>query len=322
MPTITSIIPAGPVNVTNSLTFIVPAGYTGPVVTCTGIGWPTPSIEWFSNSQNITGEVPTENTNRTDSAFVTATLTWQDGFADSDVGEYTCMVQANDIAARDMISVTLDLSVNAPPVTEPLNCSVNSHIALFQIRVLDANCMEWEPDTEQSIISSFEDTLQSVVSTRCDSCLEGLAIDSLDCSSQVEGAAVLRGTVNSDESSSTEDIFCALYSWQQSGPLVLFDDQLRLVDESCSARLESPVDTECSIPLNPTNDLTLIIAVGAAAGGFVLLVFLVFIVVCVCLCRLKKKRDKMNMEVYISGIPRTNYDRYVTLTSSTICGSS
>ena len=309
MPTITSIIPAGPVNVTNSLTFTVPAGYTGPVLTCTAIGWPTPSIQWLPISRNITAEVLTENTSRTDSAFVTATLAWQNGFADSDVGEFTCVVQTNDTADRDIISVTLDLSINSPLPTEPLNCSVNSHIALFQIRVLGTNCMEWEPDTERSIIGSFEDTLQSVVSTQCESCLQGLSIDRVDCSSQVAGAAVFRGTVNTDESSTTEEIFCALYSWQQSGPLVLFNNQLQLVDESCSARLESPVDTECSIPLTPPNDLTLIIAVGTAAGGLILLMFLVFIIVCVCLCRLKKRRDKRNMEVYISGIPRTNYDR-------------
>lgn len=252
-------------------------------------------------------QIISNSTSRENSAFVSATLIWQDEFMDSDAGQYSCFVQGNDTVATAIADITLESSPNSSLNSQPLNCSVNSPVAFFQIRVLDTNCQEWDSDIKQQISRRFMDIILSVVAAECELCLivSSDLIINTECSSQVERATVFRGTINTDESSTTEDIFCALYSWQQSGPFVLVNNSLHLVDQSCSAILESPADPECAAPPNSFN--VLIISVGAVIGFVVLSIVVILIIMCACIYRMKMKQSKM--EIYISAEPRSVYDR-------------
>lgn len=307
-PTITSIFPSAPVNLTSSFTFTAPIGYNGPIITCSAIGWPTPTIEWLLRGENLIGPIFSDSTRRANSAFVSATLISQDEFNDTNTGDYSCILRANDTDSTDSRDITLKSSSNSPLTSNPLNCSVSSPVAFFQVRVLGTDCLNWDLVMKQLIAKRFKDTILSVVSAECKSCLvasDHVITNTPECSSQVHGAAVFRGMITTDNRDTTKDIFCALYSWQQNGPLVLVDNEFHLVDQSCSAKLESPAELECSAQFNSFS--IIIISAGVAIGFLVLLILAILIVVCVCIYRMKKNRSKI--EIYISEEPRSVYDR-------------
>lgn len=282
-------------------------GYTGPAITCTAIGWPTPTVQWLASSGSLTNRTISKFTSAQN--FVSATLVWETGFVESDAGGYMCTLQDNDTTLVDSRNIVLQASLTPTPIT---NCSLNVRTTYFRIRVLDTDCVSWNTGSKQLIISQFQDTVQSVVSAECNFCLNelsGLTINTLQCSRQVSGAAVFRGRISTEETREAEDMFCVLYNWQQNGAYVLVNNSYHLVDSSCSVRLESLAEPECSAANSSPNSNIVIIGAVAAIGAVLLFTTIIIILVCVYMCRMRKKRG--SVEVYLSNEPRTvtDYDR-------------
>lgn len=183
--------------------------------------------------------------------------------------------------------ITLQTSGDTPTTPAPqVPCSVSTHEAYFQIRVLDTDCLIWSDDLKQHIATSFMDELMNVITAECRDCMiPPNAVEITEgptCSNQLSRGAVFRGMITTDTVTQTEDAFCALSLWQQNGPLVVINNHFLLVDRGCSIGLESPTGTECLAPPITTSSKTLPIIIGAAAGGVLLLVSSLIFLVCCC----------------------------------------
>ena len=97
-PTFVTLTPHPSITRSSSSTFVVPLGYSGTVVTCLGLGLPTPTIQWRQDGQNLgsDGDVQSELSQTEDSPLVEARLRWNRGFADSDEGAYECIVRGSE----------------------------------------------------------------------------------------------------------------------------------------------------------------------------------------------------------------------------------
>ena len=285
-PTITSIFPRSPVNTStaSSSTYIVPLGYSGTVITCAAYGWPTPSIEWQRNGASLPGL--SDSDTESNSAFVSARLRWTNEFQEADAGTYTCVARANDTNSVQTKVVTLKAGVGVSPTIVPEVCSTESRDVFFELRVLDSDCHTWGDGLSQHIAGNFLNDVMNAVTAECRDCVVSaenvVLLSSPTCSEEVMRAAVFRGMITTESRGQTEDIFCALKSWQESSPLVLINGDLLLVDQGCSVELESLESRECSN--TPIISMQLLpIVIGAAAGGMTLLLVVVM-VTCVCCC--------------------------------------
>jgi len=281
-PVVTSIFATWPVQTTSTSSFSVPSGYTGNILTCSGFGWPPPQIEWV-----VAGEMPTDTTpNMEQVPFVSARLALTQ-FAEGDVGNYSCIVRAQDGSGRSHVE-TVALMLNSNPVTSDRpapECVVNSASMQFQLRVLEADCDNLiNSQNTQVIAGDIQNELLNVISTECSTCFSISVTPS--CSKAVPGAILFSGTISTGSSQSTESVFCTLDSWIQSRPLMRVSNALYSVDDSCVLASGSS-STECVLPLTTTgasNDVvistTILIAICAGAGG--LLFILVSIIVIGC----------------------------------------
>jgi hypothetical protein len=229
-PTIISIIPTYPVTSSDTPSALnVPLGYKGTVVTCSALGWPTPTISWVSDVGNLAGTRIVSDPLQNGSAFVSVSLSWRDKFRESDVGNYTCMVEASDssVISSQKVSLfsimkiihTTELPTSQAPHACPM---INSSKVEFQMQVvLNVDCQMWTEEQKADIVSNFTRELMNIVSTACQNCMDTTediqVIDGPTCSKQVERAAIFRGTISTESLSRTRDIFCALNQWQQSG---------------------------------------------------------------------------------------------------------
>jgi hypothetical protein len=259
---------------------MVPLGYAGTVVTCAALGWPTPTIGWVRNVGNLSNtRMVSDPAQAPNSAYVSARLRWLDGFSESDAGNYTCVVRASDTGVVSSEEVSLAICTEPPPTATPMTCSMSSQEAYFQVRVLDTDCQMWGEDLKTDIARDFMRVAVNTVSAACQDCVitsEDIQVNDVPtCSEQVERAAIFRGTVSTESPSRTQDIFCALSRWQQSGPQVRIGVDFHLVDRGCSIELRSLETMECITGPTETSSFTLIaIVTGSTVGGLLLLLLL------------------------------------------------
>ena len=245
-------------------TLMIPLGYTGTVVTCTALGWPTPAIGWVKSIGNFTKHrMASDSTQDTNFAFVSARLKWLDGFQESDAGDYTCVVQASDTNA--ISSEVLTLSTTTPASTSVM-CPLGSQEANFQVRVLYTDCLTWGENQKMDIARVFVSEVVNIVNAACDNVtVRNIVVASPPtCSQQVMRAAIFRGTISTESASRTQEIFCVLSLWKQSGPLVRINSNFHLVDEGCTLGLRSLDDVECVLGLSGSSSFPLVPVVAAA----------------------------------------------------------
>ena len=316
-PKISSLFPHFPVTSPSPSVYTVPLGYAGTIVNCAAYGWPTPTIEWFRGSQSLPsseegGRVFFDAVQREGSAYVSARLRSGEDFEETDAGTYSCVVRANDTGIITSKDVILEYTSAAPPtqVTPTPTCSVDSREVLFELRMLDTDCDFWSEDLKQLIARDFMEEIVNAVGAECPECEVGLADLSLlsgpACSDQVIRAAVFRGMVSTDDRGRTEEIFCALSRWQGTRPLVLINNNFRVVDGNCSLELDSLESGECRGGGGALGSIGLPVVVGAAAGGAVVLVGVAVAVLCCCCVCGKHKRKNKELGL---GNRNSNYDR-------------
>jgi hypothetical protein len=145
----------------------------------------------------------------------------------------------------------------------------------------------------QSVIPIFQRSLRGILSVLCRKCSIDLAnfiVIDATCSSEKQGAVVFRGSIF--QSTHSIDIFCALSEWHRSGPRVLVNNRLHVVDRNCALRTTLGA-TECdNVSFNGDNEFssenpvasklnTDVITGSASAAvvaGFILILFIVFLV--------------------------------------------
>ena len=259
---------------------MVPQGYSGNVVTCTALGWPTPTIDWHREGGNLKESVTSVLTRDEGSAYVTTRLRWQDGFQESDSGEYTCEVRASDTDLVSSETISLEISL--------VTCTLNSQTVYFQVRVLDTNCEIWGAELQSHITSNFETELVNIVNAMCQDCdvtSNDIEVTGLDtCGNQVIGGAVFRGMIDTLDRERTQEIFCTLSTWQQTGPLVFVNNDFHLVDKTLSLTNEESTTVAVSL---------LGVYVGVAVGGVVILMIAILCVVLCCLVVVKWKASQL-----------------------------
>jgi hypothetical protein len=200
------------------------------VVTCIALGWPTPTIGWVRNVGDLTDTriISDSAQIHPDPAVVSAKLQWLGGFLESDAGNYTCVVQASDTDASSSKVVSIKLSTETLPTVSRIPCSVSSQDADFQVRVLDTDCQMWGADTAR-------DFIRGVASAECQDCVittQDIQIEDVPTCNEQERTVTVRGTVSTESPSRTQNVFCALNRWQQSGPLIVLDDRIYLIDSN------------------------------------------------------------------------------------------
>ena len=291
-PSIISISANPPAFTSSSSQFIVPLGHSGPVLTCTALAWPNPSIQWLKNGQRLTGHIVSESSITLNQAV--ARLRWTSGFLEPDRGNYTCFVKADGMnSASSTITLEAGTSTTATPSPPQVDCTVRSATVSFQIRVLDTDCSEWGDTLKQHIANTFSDDLMNIISIECQNCSISAAnlqiIDIPRCSQLIDRGAVFRGEITSNEISQTEKIFCALNRWQIHGPLVLINNQTHRVDQTCSLK---STGSECS-STNP-NTVPLNLIIGASIGGGLGLIGLqfLFVLFCCCFCHYANRESR------------------------------
>ena len=243
-----------------------------------------------------------------DSAFVSARLRWTVGFGESDIGNYTCIVRANDTNAIQSKSVSLEQTLPATPTPNPVQCSVLSDVTYFQIRIFDTDCLSWNPDLKEHIRASFLTAVINIIESECSGCevtSDNVGITELPtCSNLVDRAAFFRGSISTTQRGTTEDLFCALNRWQESNAFVQIENTLYLVDSKCSFMSESSNAAECP---NPSFTMQMIfIIVGSVIGAFLLAV-VVMMLVLGCMRYRKATRGKVVMTKN-GTTTRSNYD--------------
>ncbi len=241
-----------------------------------------------------------------DSAFVSARLRWTVGFGESDIGDYTCIVRANDTNAIQSKSVSLEQTLPTTPSLNPVQCSVSSAVTYFQIRVLETECLSWDDAQRNNTARDFLSTIISVLEVECSDCeVTDVKITELPtCSNLVDRAAFFRGSISTTQRGTTEDLFCALNRWQESNAFVQIENTLYLVDSKCSFMSESSNAAECP---NPSFTMQMIfIIVGSVIGAFLLAV-VVMMLVLGCMRYRKATRGKVVMTKN-GTTTRSNYD--------------
>lgn len=273
----------------------MPLGYSGDIVTCSGYGWPPPSIEWVRNGTSL-GRNPTGQ----NQAFVSARLRLAEveGFGQSHVGDYSCILRAGDGTNQTytkVVTLTSSNSFEATP-TEPALCTSKSPQANFQIRVLDTQCDDWEDSLLERIARDFQNEMLNVIITECPNCAATATSVTIlgkpTCSSVLPGAAVFRGSITTGGADTTEDIFCTLDAWYRAGPLLQVNNELHLVDQNCTLALDQSTFAECTVSPITVETLPVYIIAWAAGGGAVLLLVVILCVIVTIFCfhsRAKKK---------------------------------
>ena len=232
--------------ITHEFMYTIPLNYTGSALVCTANGWPAPEVEWQKDGQRLPSSYSIVSEASAMVSTVSARLTWIRKFVSSDAGSYQCIVRKpNTVVPVTLQVVQVIAGAVVPPGTLP-PCSIKEQLVFFQIRVFATECTTWGTWLSSKIASEFRNQLVSIIKTEC-TCLVSKSVLELlgspQCSNKVTGAAVFRGKIETSSQSETEELFCALFSWQQRSPLIQINDQLRVVDDSCSLEASSSHDS-------------------------------------------------------------------------------
>lgn len=243
-PTVFTVFPTPPF-ILKSFALSVPLDYEENILTCLAFGVPLlTSVDWYkiTNHGNRERHLSTVNTHR--SGYSSADLVFPDGFQFSDAGSYVCTATSNERTSAQSSGVTLML-ITSPmflPVT-PVPCFAGTDTVNFQIHILNASCNEWDASLIQQVMFEIQQSLVGVVTARCDECIQGSDAIMLNmepmCNAQ---RTIIRGVISRE----TEDVFCTLNSWHQSGSAVRFRNTLHLIDRTCNFKVESLSSTICS----------------------------------------------------------------------------
>ena len=260
-----------------------------------------------------------DSTSNQNSAFVSARLRWTVGFQESDIGNYTCLVRANDTNAVQSKSVSLELTLLTTPGPNPVQCSVSSPLTYFQTRIFDTECLSWDDVLKEHIRASFLIEIINIIETECPECDFTEYIVEIPelptCSDLIDRATFFRGSISTPQIDITECLFCALNSWQESGPIVQINSRFHRIDLNCSLMARSLTSDEC-LPGGPSPILTtkLIYIIAGAMGGVVLLFLFFFVCLCCCCCCCcccsSGGRGNKDIE-QCSATNQSNYDRWV-----------
>ena len=234
-----------------------------------------------------------------DGGVISARLRWTRGFTSSDVGTYTCLMNWRNETISEMVEIVKSLTDINGTTDVPPTCVIDSVSVTFQLRVLSESCDQWEMSLYEHIQQEFQKDLLRIIEIecRCDVLPEHIVIESLTCSSEMEGAVVFIGKIQTDNVSLTEGVYCALETWQQSGSLVNVNERLHAVDPDCNLQVMSGMSTECSATAStssPDLDLMIIILIVAPVGGVIILAILIvlFVICCLCCCSQRSGRKR------------------------------
>ena len=295
-PVINSIYSTRPVTC-DSFDCSVPLTYVGPVLTCSAFAWPLPEVRW----EREDGTLPTGVVvDYTVASGISAQMRWNEGFSGAHTGRYRCLVTwPTDTSRTISQTFTINEGTSTPDLTPtPPTCDVSSSSIFFQIRVGTENCDSWDSTLRGNIIASFRAEVFRIVEIEtegngmcgCDVTPGNLQIVSLQCSANVAGGVVFRGTITSDTQLQTKQIFCSLSTWQQAAPLVTVNSETVTVDAGCSLEIDSYSSRECSAGGGTAIDRKLIIIVAAAVGGVILVVVVIFVICCCSRCCTRGKK--------------------------------
>lgn len=257
----------------NSFKLSIPANYRGVVLTCLAFG--TPSLNWFKITEIGREQLISFITN--EERIISTELIFQNGFQALDAGEYVCLSNAESPQAAIFMIELGDAELSEP------SCSVDSATSFFQIRVLNTRCNVWGESLKQVIRSQFLQSIMAILSIRCDECSINannlMLTEGPVCSILVDRAVLFRGSISI--------AFCDLNTWQRSGPIIVIDDSLHLVDQHCDLKISSLSAPECPSMGDNESFLTFnVIVIGSASAFGLLVVMLCFMVlVLVIRCR-------------------------------------
>lgn len=274
---------------------------------CTASGYPAPEVEWHKDGLRVPINDDVVSENVTMSATTTAKLTWRRYFRSSDTASYQCIVRKPNTDV-EVASQTIYLKAeNSTIANPPEPCSVQDRSINFQIRVLGTGCANWDSEQTAQIATEFRDELLNIVQTEC-SCQIGMneleILGSPQCSNKVNGAAVFRGRIDTSLQTKTEQLFCALSSWQQKSPLIRINGRFQAIDTSCP--LESSGSEECVVPSSVFSFTAQAAIIGVTVVVVIAIVAIVVAILLICcLPRYwhKRKRgfdvtDRMNDHTY------------------------
>lgn len=279
---ITSVFPNHPHVYKSTDTYAVPVGFTDVVFTCNVIGWPPPIVEWHGGREKFS-----YSTSSTSGRFTSALLNFERGFTSFDTGRYSCIAEANNSESYSASVILVSMTDEETVRFAPNACSVTSETAYFQIRVFDTDCSAWDENFKGQIASDFKIVLVSAILSQCPNCLDvenALLMYAPKCSELLVRAAVFRGEVTTEHVRPTENVYCALNTWQAFGPSALITGKLKRIDRDCTFQLGS-LSSECS---GPTDSFLLFVVAGSSGALVILIVILLLIVISIC--ALWKKR--------------------------------
>ena len=273
---------ASSTNAATASIYSIPLEFTGVALTCTGFGWPSPSIRWTKDS----GALPTGVTSvvTIKQGRVKANLNFDTPFSTSHIGTYKCEIaKPGGQNVRD-VSLQVQLFQGKPQAggkdNECQETTTNSF--LFQLRVLNAGCISLLSKGQARIVEEFQNVLYRTVLSICNCDLgpDHISVIFMRCSKYKEGAVIFRGFVQTNSSSLTGTIFCILYRWQMNGALVSVNDLLFALDNRCGIKLHSYETEEC-IEIRPfpldLNTITIVLTISA------LFIFILVILLCMCI---------------------------------------
>ena len=290
-PVIDTIFPAPGVSSANdsAFHFSVPLEFTGTALTCSGFAWPPPTIKWVKSSGVLpSGVLHVVRTNR---GIITADLVFTTPFRASSVGMYKCEVRSAEGVEENVVSQLVELfeGPSSGGMEDPECDKVASESLLFQLHISSRSCQSWTSTERGEIAKEFQSLLYRVMLTECDCGMsrDHLIVVSLQCSDNIDGGLVFRGSLQTNSSSLTEKIFCTLSRWQKSGALVSIDGSHYAVDLHCNLEIKSYNTKECAHAVEESGSfhLNVILLIAITSGGLLLICVLVSLVVACCLCR-------------------------------------
>ena len=286
--------------------YTFPPAYKGKALACRVFGsWPLPKVEWYkgglplSDESGIISTLDQEEVDDFFGVYITVELTWRREFSRVDAGNYQCVVCEEN---SSVILASQDVRIKPVSTTQPdeevlTPCHVEERSVYFQIRILGTDCLNWNMSQKQQIAAEFHNKVLSAVRAECqcnvnDDKLRVIGVP--ECSVQVERAAVFHGVIETETNAKTEQIFCALYSWQVRSPLLLINGVFQAVDTSCAMEATlSASEEECfqttAIPGN--NNIKDILTIIGGMFGFVMVIILLITIVCCvgCYCCHREK---------------------------------
>ena len=215
----------------SSSTALVRVRYRKNSLTCIGLGWPPPIVEWIKNRKHSLGH--STNMTKENSSLVSVLLRFPHRFTEADAGVYTCHVRDVDAGLSRSKSILLEPTTSATPQVLPTACFVHSNTPSFTVRILNTWCSRWGEEVKENIEKDFLGVIRGVIISHCEACnvnFDSVVVTESECSRSVGRAAEIGGYVASGNVSVTGPMFCALRKWLLTGPSIILDGSIYFVD--------------------------------------------------------------------------------------------